>query len=67
MTEVIKVIYDQPPMGFGKIKRVECPGMKFDDGQIAYLDQDKRIKSCENGNKLREALLNVVIEVQNGN
>lgn len=62
--EVVKITYDKPLVGFGKVKRVECPGVKFDDGQIAYLDQDKVIRSVESGKKLKEALVNVVIEVQ---
>lgn len=66
MVEVINVLYDKSPMGFGKVKRVACPGIKFDDGQIAYLDEDKTIRSAENGKKLKEALSNVTIEVVEG-
>ncbi len=65
MTELIKIIHDKQPIGFGKTRRVELPGIKFDDGQIAYLDEDNSIKQCDNSAKLKKALitLNPVIEV----
>ncbi len=62
-TELLEISYDKQPMGFGKPVRVTCPGIKFDDGQIAYLDADKVVRSAENSAKLKKALENVVIEV----
>lgn len=63
MTELIKLSYDIPLCGFVKSRRVECPGIKFEDGRIAYLDHDKKISVCESVASLKKALDNVEIEV----
>ncbi len=63
MPELIRIIYEKPRVGFGKSQKVECPGVKFADGQIAYLDEDSVIQASENGSKLKKALTNAVIEV----
>jgi hypothetical protein len=63
MTELIKIIHDKRPVGFGKPRRVELPGVKFDDGQIAYMDEDKTVRQSDNGTQLKKELKNAIIEV----
>lgn len=64
MSELITIVCDKPLKGFGKRERLAYVGIKFDDGQIAYQDEDKTIRQCETSKKLKEALTNAVIEVQ---
>lgn len=62
--ELIKIIYEKPVYGFGKPEAAkEYQGAKFDNGKIAYVNQDGDICVSDNAKKLKEVLLGAKIEV----
>lgn len=63
MAELINIVYEKQPVGFGKSVKVEYQGIKFDDGQIAYQGEQGKVYQAESPRKLKEALKGAVIEV----
>lgn len=59
--DLITISYNEHPFGFARATPRTMSGVKFDNGKIAFLNEDGEIRSCESEAKLKEAFSDVVL------